>query len=76
MESLFDAELLNGSHQHGFLPGSSTITACLTVQDYLSTELDKGNIVLMYSADLSAAFDMVRKDILIDICCTKGIPES
>jgi hypothetical protein len=76
METLFSNELLNGSHQHGFLPGSSTVTACLTVQDYVSSELDKGNIVLMYSADLSAAFDMVRQDILVDICRAKGFPES
>jgi hypothetical protein len=30
----------------------------------------------MYSADLSAAFDMVRKDIFVDICRSKGFPES
>jgi hypothetical protein len=30
----------------------------------------------MYTADLSAAFDMVRQDILVDICCSKGFPES
>jgi hypothetical protein len=76
MDSMFKTELLNGTHQHGFLPGSSTVTASLTIQDYLSGELDKGNIVLMYSADLSAAFDMVRKDIFVDICRSKGFPES
>ena len=62
--------------QHGFLSGCSTITACLTIQDFIACELDYGNVVLMYSADLSAAFDMLRPDILVKICRKKGFPES
>jgi hypothetical protein len=52
------------------------LTATLTIHDFVSSELDKGKIVLMYSADLSAAFDMLRPDILIRICRKKGFPES
>lgn len=55
---------LFGPHQHGFFPNRSTITACLTVQDYVSQGLDNNRSVLMYSADLSAAFDMLRPETL------------
>jgi hypothetical protein len=72
---MFDRDIINGPTQHGFLPGTSTITANLTIQDYVGCNLDMGKIVLMYSADLSAAFDMLRPDVLIKICRKKGFPE-
>lgn len=55
-----------GEHQHGFSPNRSTSTADLTMQDYIAQNLDKNRVVLMYSADLSAAFDMLRPDSLIE----------
>ena len=76
IEALFDRVVVNGPIQHGFLSGCSTVTAGLTVQDFVACEMDKGNIVLMYSADLSAAFDMLRPDILVNICRKKGFPDS
>lgn len=76
MENMFSCSLINGPTQHGFISGSSTLTAALTIQDYVACQLDVGRVVLMYSADLSAAFDMLRQDILIDICRSKGFPES
>ena len=57
---------LFGSHQHGFFPGRSTNTASLTIQDYICRNLDDNKIVLLYSADLSAAFDMLRSESLVD----------
>jgi hypothetical protein len=47
----------------------------LTFQDFVACKLDKGDIVLLYSADLSAAFEMIRPEILIKICLKKGYPE-
>jgi hypothetical protein len=73
---IFDSEVINGPIQHGFLAGSSTLTATLTIHDFVACELDKGKVVLMYSADLSAAFDMLRPDILIRICREKKFPET
>lgn len=54
----------DGTFQHGFKPNRSTVTAMLEMQDFVATELDKGNIVGTYSLDLSAAFDLLRPDIL------------
>ena len=58
---------LFGSHQHGFYPSRSTMTACLSVQDFISQCLDNNKTVLLYSADLSAAFDMLRSESLVDV---------
>ncbi len=59
-------EKLFGEHQHGFTPHRSTNTAALTLQEYVSSQLDVGKTVLMYSADLSAAFDMLRQESLVN----------
>ncbi len=55
---------LFGTHQHGFFPCRSTTTALLTIQDYICRNLDDNKIVLLFSADLSAAFDMLRPESL------------
>jgi len=54
---------LDGKFQHGFKKNRSTTTAMIELQDYISTELDKGKIVGTYSIDLSAAFDLLRPDM-------------
>jgi hypothetical protein len=76
METLFGKDEISGPVQHGFLAGSSTLTAGLTIHDYVACKLDKGKILMMYCADLIADFDMLRPDILIKICRKKGFPES
>jgi len=50
-------------NQHGFRKAHSTTTACLEIQSTLASLLDKGSPCVMYSADLSAAFDVIRPDI-------------
>ncbi len=57
--------VLFGSHQHGFFPNRSTTTAMMTLQDFVSQSLDDNHSVLLYSADLSAAFDMLRSESLV-----------
>jgi len=52
----------DGDFQHGFKKGRNTTTAALELQDFISTELDKGRVVGTYSLDLSAAFDLLRPD--------------
>jgi len=58
-------DVLFGSHQHAFRKGASTVTAGLTMQDFISTEMDQGRTVLAYSADLTAAFDVLRPNLLV-----------
>jgi len=60
-----DHDVLFGSNQHAYRPGSSTITACLTIQDFISSCLDKNKCVLMYSIDLTSAFDLLRPSLLV-----------
>jgi len=50
----------DGDFQHGFKKGRNTTTAALELQDFISSELDKGKVVGTYSLDLSAAFDLLR----------------
>jgi hypothetical protein len=53
--------------QHGFKTfktGHSTVTAALEIQHHVSETLDQRMNVTMYTLDLSAAFDMLRPDIL------------
>lgn len=66
LKGKLDFDELFGPNQHSYRPGFSTTTACVVLQDFLASELDKGNIVLLYSADLSSAFDLLRFQILIN----------
>jgi len=51
--------------QHGFRGNHGTVTACLEIQSHVATAMDNKMFVLMYSADMSAAFDLLRKENLI-----------
>ena len=65
-----------GKNQHGFCRHRSTITAALSLQDFLACRLDEGKAVMLYSADLSAAFDLLRPGKMIEIMRNLGISES
>jgi len=60
-----DTDILFGQNQHAYRNVSSTSTACLTIQDYIATNLDKKQIVLLYSIDLTSAFDLLQLSILV-----------
>jgi len=66
---------LDGDFQHGFKAQRSTTTAMLEIQDFVASELDKGNIVGTYSLDLSAAFDLLRPEIFYDMLKTVISPD-
>ena len=55
----------DGDNQHGFRSYHSTTTATLEVQDCLAASLDDNKPCLIYSVDLSAAFDLVRPGIFV-----------
>jgi len=60
-------DTLVGTHQHGFRQKHSTTTCLLDLQNYVTDQLDKKMNVLCYTVDLSAAFDMLRKDIFLKL---------
>jgi len=60
-----DSDLLFGCNQHAYRSGSSTTTACLTIQDFISCSLDKKEVVLLNSIDLTSAFDLLRPFLLV-----------
>ena len=57
----------DGTHQHGFKKRHSTETALLTLQSKISSVLESKNPGLVYSMDLSAAFDLLKPDKFFDI---------
>ncbi len=72
ISKLFERCILNqidpdtdGVHQHGFKAGHSTTTAALEIQDALARRMDDNLQCLIYSVDLSAAFDLIRPRIFV-----------
>jgi len=73
ISKLFERVLLNrinslypgvdGQNQHGFWANHSTVTAAQEIQHFISSYLDKGLAVGIYSLDLSAAFDLVDVNV-------------
>ena len=51
--------------QHGFQAGRSCQTAILHITELVATARDRGEVVLVTSADCSAAFDTVAHDVLL-----------
>lgn len=62
---LLDFDFLMGNFQHGFRKGHSTDTAVLDLIENITPEVENKKLVCVYSADLTAAFDLLRKEILI-----------
>jgi len=60
------ADVDDGPNQHGFKVGHSTTTAGLDVQSAVASALQDGKKCLVYSMDLTAAFDLIRPDIFCE----------
>ena len=69
----YGTDKLFGKNQHGYCKGRSTVTAALSLQDFIACKMDKGDAVMLYSADLSSAFDLLRPGKLIEIMSEMGI---
>ena len=65
LEKLNEINLV-GKQQHGFVKGKSTATAGLLIQSMIARALDDNHLVLLASLDLSAAFNIVNVDLLIN----------
>ena len=66
---------LTGEFQHAYKEGSSTITALLELQENIASKIDQGYYVLLVSCDMTAAFDLVNKNVLNQRLHKKGFPE-
>ena len=66
---------LTGDSQYGFKKNSGTEMACLEIQSKIATLCDESKYVAMSSLDLSAAFDVVNRPLLMRRMRVMGIPE-
>ena len=64
------------SFQHGFRKNHSTATAALTIQNAIARALDKKKKVIVVSTDMSAAFDLLDKEILLPRMMKLGVPNN
>ena len=65
---------LTGDSQHGFKQDRSTITTALNIQSIISRAIDENNFYVLASLDLSAAFDLVNRNLLFKRMELMGIP--
>jgi hypothetical protein len=65
---------LPSSFPHGFWRNHSTATAALTIQKSIARALDKKKKVIVVLTDMSAAFDLLDKDVLLPQMAKLGIP--
>ena len=73
IEKMNDVDI-TGKQQHGFKRNKSTTTLSLQIQSLISRALDEDKHVLMASIDLSAAFDVVNIDLLLERLRIVGLP--
>ena len=57
----------NFNHQSAYRPGHSTETALVQLLDSIYHAADNGKATLLFSLDLSAAFDTIDHSILLQI---------
>lgn len=70
----FDTDFMMGVSQHGFRKNHSTISAAASLISHVSDLIEQKKEVAIYSVDLTAAFDVLRKEILVDLLLKKGLP--
>jgi len=77
MEKLgnLDQDALLGSFQHGFRKNHSTVTAVADIIESIGDLSDQKKQIAIYSADLTAAFDVLQKEKLVEIMLRNGVPK-
>ena len=66
---------ITGTLQHGFKKCHSTGTAMIEIQNIISQALDKKKFAALLSIDLSAAFDVVNHELLLERLKIMGLPQ-
>ena len=66
---------LPSAFQHGFRKNHSTNTAALTLQSLIARAMDRKKKVIVISTDMSAAFDLLDKDVLLPRMKKMGISQ-
>ena len=66
---------LTGDSQHGFKKNRSTVTAALKLQFTIARALDDKKYFVLTSIDLSAAFNVVNRNLLHKRLEIFGLPD-
>lgn len=64
MEYITENDIIS-KNQYGFIPESSTVSACISVVSELQNSLDKNLITACLTIDLRKAFDSVNHEVLL-----------
>ena len=72
ISSYFTSNNLFHNNQHGYLKNRSCMTALLTIYDKWVRSVNEKKLVGVLCMDLTAAFDLVDKDILVEKMRTYG----
>jgi len=68
-----ETEGKEGSFQHAYRKNHSTVSALLELQSRIGEALDKKELVVVYSMDLSAAFDLLRPQLMQKVLAAAGV---
>ena len=61
--------------QHGFKTSRSTVTTGLAIQSLIARAIDNDEYFILGSLDLSAAFDVVNRNLLFERMKIMGLPQ-
>jgi hypothetical protein len=67
---------ISGTFQHGFKKNSSTVTALMEISQLVAAALDNNKVVGAATLDLSAAFDIVDRRLLLQVLTDLGFTYS
>ncbi len=70
VDQLLDNGLMD-KFQSAYKEGHCTETALLRIQNDILMKLDKGNVVMLVLLDISAAFNTIDHEILLNMLSTK-----
>jgi len=62
-----------GTSQHDFRKKHSTVTAITKIVDTISEKLNNKNKVGIYSTNLTANFDLLQKEKIVEVLISRGI---
>uniref|UniRef100_A0A1B6KGZ5 Reverse transcriptase domain-containing protein n=2 Tax=Graphocephala atropunctata TaxID=36148 RepID=A0A1B6KGZ5_9HEMI len=71
-EHLQNQELLT-KHQHGFLKGRSTLSALVSLVEFVTDQLEDNKLVAAVMVDYSKAFDCLGHDLILTKLATLGV---